>query len=182
MYHKEPRWLHDPIDVFRKVGTPELPSRPLIEYSLSTPGLHTLIIGIGQIDDNPMKCQLIQNFYSAQIKPNGMPDNERKRIEEQATLIKPKSNYFQMEKVGLTAPGNLRKEGNKIVWDTALAGDFAIKTYEVLINGKKAGEVKHQPQTLKSKPFAFEASIKSGDKVEVFAVDQSGGRVVAQLA
>ena len=47
MYHKEPRWSRDPNDVFRKVGTPELPSRPLIEYSLSTPGIHTLIIGIG---------------------------------------------------------------------------------------------------------------------------------------
>ena len=182
MYHKEPRWSRDPNDVFRKIGTPELPSRPLIEYSLSTPGIHTLIIGIGQIDDDPMKCQLIQNFYSAQINPNGMPENERKRIEDQATLIKPKSNYFQMEKVGLTAPGNLRKEGNKIVWDTALAGDAAVVTYEVLVNGIKAGEVKHQPQTLKSKPFIFETSFKTGDKIEVAAIDKSGGRAVAQLA
>jgi len=182
LYHKEPRWSRDPNDVFRKVGTPELPSRPLIEYSLSTPGIHTLIIGIGQIDDDPMKCQLIQNFYAAQIKPNGMPENERKRIEDQATLIKPKSNYFQIDKVGLTAPGNLRKDGNKIVWDTAFAGDTAVTTYEVLVNGKKAGEVKHQPQTLKSKPFTYEASIKSGDKVEVVAVDQSGERATVQLA
>ena len=159
-----------------------MPSRPLIEYSLSTPGIHTLIIGIGQIDDDPMKCQLIQNFYSAQIAPNGMPENERKRIEEQASLVKPKSNYFQMEKVGLTAPGNLRKEGNKIFWDTALAGDAAVATYEVLVNGIKAGEVKHQPQTLKSKPFSFETQLKSGDKVEVVAVDQSGGRAALQLA
>ena len=182
MYHKEPRWSSDPNDVFRKIGTPELPSRPLIEYSLSTPGIHTLIIGIGQIDDDPMKCQLVQNFYSAQIEPNGMPDSERKRIEEQATLIKPKSNYFQMEKVGLTAPGNLRKDGNKIVWDTALAGDAAVATYEVLVNGIKAGEVKHRPQTLKSQPFIFETLFKTGDKVEVVAVDQSGGRAAVQLA
>ena len=111
-----------------------------------------------------------------------MPENERKRIEEQATLLKPKSNYFQIEKVGLTAPGNLRRDGNKIVWDTAFAGDTAVTTYEVLVNGKKAGVVKHQPQTLKSKPFTFEASINSGDKVEVVAVDQSGGRAAVQLA
>jgi len=182
LYHKEPRWSRDPNDVFRKVGTPELPSRPLIEYSLSTPGIHTLIIGIGQIDDDPMKCQLIQNFYAAQIEPNGMPENERKRIEEQATHIKPNSNYFQMEKVGLTAPGNLRMEGTKILWDTAFAGDFPMKAYEILVNGKKAGEVKHRPQILKSRPFAFETSIKSGDKVEVAAVDQNGDRKVAQLA
>ena len=182
MYHKEPRWSRDSNDVFRKVGTLELPSRPLIEYSLSTPGIHTLIIGIGQIDDDSMKCQLVQNFYAAQIEPNGMPENERKRIEQQAALIKPKSNYFQIEKVGLTAPGRLRKEGSKIVWDTAFAGDEPITGYEVLVNGQKVGEVKHKPQTLKSKPFGFDASIKAGDKVEVVAIDQSGGKASAQLA
>ena len=111
-----------------------------------------------------------------------MPESERKRIEEQAMLIKPKSNYFQIDKVGLTAPGNLRKQGNKIVWDTAFAGDSAVTAYEILVNGKKVGEVKHKPQTLKTKPFAFEASIKGVDKVEVVAVDQSGGRAASELA
>jgi len=182
LYHKEPRWSRVPEDVFRKVGTPELPSRPLIEYSLTTPGVHTLIIGIGQINDDPMKCQLIQNFYAAQIDSNGMPEVERKRIEEQAQKVKPNSNYFQIEKVGLTAPGNLRKDGNKVIWDTAFAGDAALATYEVLVNGVKAGELPHQPQTLKSKPFAFETAINDGDKVEVVAVDQSGSRAVALLA
>ena len=182
LYHKEPRWSRVPEDVFRKVGTPELPSRPLIEYSLTTPGVHTLIIGIGQIDDDPMKCQLIQNFYAAQIDSNGMPEVERKRIEEQAQKVKPNSNYFQIEKVGLTAPGNLRKDGNKVIWDTAFAGDAALATYEVLVNGVKAGEIPHQPQTLKSKPFALETAINDGDKVEVVAVDQSGSRAVALLA
>jgi hypothetical protein len=159
-----------------------LPSRPLVEYSLTTPGIHTVIIGIGQIDDDPMKCQLIQNFYAAQISPNGMPEVERKRIEEQAQEIKPNSNYFQIEKVGLTAPGNLRKDGDKVIWDTAFAGDAALATYEVLVNGIKTGELPHQPQTLKSKPFAFETAINDGDKVEVVIVDQSGGRAVALLA
>ena len=182
LYHKEPRWSQKPDDVFRKIGNPELPSRPLVEYSLTTPGIHTAIIGIGQIDDDPMKCQLIQNFYAAQIEPNGMPETERKRIEEQATLIKPKSNYFQIDKVGLTAPGNLRKEENKVIWDTAFAGDVSISMYEILVNGTKVGEIAHQPQTLKSAPFVFDASINAGDKVEVVAVDQSGGKAAAQLA
>jgi len=84
-------------------------------------------------------------------------------------------------KFSLSTPGNLRKDGIKILWVTAFAGDAAVTNYDVLVNGKKAGEVRHQPQTLKSKPFTFEASIKSGDKVEVFAVDHSGGRVAAQL-
>jgi aryl-alcohol dehydrogenase-like predicted oxidoreductase len=181
IYHKEPRWSRTPEDVFRKIGTPELPSRPLIEYSLTTPGVHTLIIGIGQIDDDPMKCQLVQNFYAAQIKTNGMPETERQRIEEQATLIKPNSNYFQLEKAGITAPRNLRKEENKLIWDTAFAGDAPIISYEVLVNGVKVGEIAHQPQTLKSKPFMFDALLKPTDKIEVVAVDTSGGKAGIQL-
>jgi len=181
MYHKEPRWSNIADDVFRKVGTPELPSRPLIEYSLTTPGIHTLIIGIGQIDDDPMKCQLIQNFYAAQISPEGMPENERNRIEDQAGQLKPKSNYFQIDKIGLTAPGNLRKEENKIIWDTAFAGDAPLKSYEILVNGTKAGEFAHQPQTLKSKPFIFETPIREGDKIAVIAIDKNGDRAEAQL-
>ncbi len=181
MYHKEPRWSRQPDDVFRKIGSPELPSRPLVEYSLSTPGIHTAIIGIGQIDDNPMKCQLVQNFYAAQMKPLGMPDTERKRIEGQAATLKPKSNYFQMEKVGLTAPRNVRKDGSKILWDNAFAGDVAIKNYEVFVNGKKVGELPHKPQTLKSKPFVFEIHLKAGDEVEVAAIDQEGARASAKL-
>jgi hypothetical protein len=94
MYHKEPRWSQTPADVFRKIGTPELPSRPLIEYSLTTPGVHTLIIGIGQIDEDPMKCQLVQNFYDAQIEPDGMSAEDRKKIEEHAKMVKKESNYF----------------------------------------------------------------------------------------
>jgi hypothetical protein len=182
MYHKEPRWSREPADVFRKIGTPELPSRPLIEYTLTTPGIHTLIIGIGQIDDDPMKCQLVQNFYAAQIEPNGMPETERKRIEEQAASVKPNSNYFQIEKVGLTAPGRLRKEENKIIWDTAFAGDSPITGYEIVINGQKAGEVGHQPQILKSKPFVFEHQLNETDKVEIVAIDKSGARASATLA
>ena len=182
IYHKEPRWSREPADVFRKVGTPELPSRPLIEYSLTTPGIHTLIIGIGQIDEDPMKCQLIQNYYAAQIEPNGMPEDERNRIEAQALNVKANSNYFQIDKVGLTAPGNIRKEENKIIWDTAFAGDVAVAAYEVLVNGEKAGEVEHHPQVLKSKPFSFEASVKEGDKIAVVAVDKEGNRAESALA
>jgi hypothetical protein len=182
LYHKEPRWSSDPNDVFRKIGTPELPSRPLVEYSLTTSGIHTVIIGIGQIDDNPMECQLIQNFYAAQIKHGGMSENERTRIERQAKRVKANSNYFQMDKVGLTAPRNLRKSGNGIIWDNAFAGDVPVKHYEVLVNDKKAGLLAHKPQTLKSKPFIFETTINSGDKVEVVAIDTNGGRAIALLS
>lgn len=181
MYHKEPRWSREPADVYLKVGSPELPSRPLIEYTLTTPGIHTAIIGTGHIDDDPMKCQLTQNFYAAQIEHGGMPQGERSRIEEQAAKVKRESNYFQIQKVGLTGPRNLRASENKIIWDTAFAGDSPIATYEVMINGNKAGEVEHVPQTLKSKPFVFETEFNEADKVAVYAVDKKGAKMATQL-
>jgi len=182
IYHKEPRWSQTPADVFRKVGTAELPSRPLIEYTLTTPGVHTLIIGIGQIDDDPMKCQLVQNFYASQIEPDGMSADDRKKIEEHAKKVKANSNYFQMGKVGLTAPENVLVTENKVTWNTSFSGDEPITHYEVLINGEKAGDVEHTPQILKSKPFTFETSIKEGDKVAVLAVDKSGDKAEAVWA
>jgi predicted aldo/keto reductase-like oxidoreductase len=181
IYHKEPRWSQTPADVFRKVGTPELPSRPLIEYTLTTPGVHTLIIGIGQIDDDPMKCQLVQNFYAAQIEPDGMSADDRKRIEEQARKVKANSNYFQIDKVGLTAPEKVIIAENKVTWNTAFAGDDPISHYEVLVDGEMAGKVEHKPQVLKSKPFAFELE-KTDGEIVVATVDISGNRVKSKLA
>lgn len=174
MYHKEPRWSRTPEDVFRKVGTPELPSKPLIEYALTTPGIHTLIIGIGQIDDDPMNCQLVQNFYAAQIQPNGMSAEERLKIENQAKLVKPKSNYFQaIEKSGLSTPQNIKLADNKIAWDTAIAGDNPISHYEVIAGDKIIAKVEHKPQTLKSKPFEC-AMPETSDAIKVAAVDMAG--------
>ncbi|NOY95922.1 MAG: hypothetical protein GXO81_06020 [Chlorobi bacterium] len=181
MYHKELRWSHTPDDVFRKVGTPETPSRPLIEYSLTTPGVHTLIIGIGQIDDDPMKCQLIQNYYAAQIEPNGLSDEERLKIENMAARVKEgKTNYFQFDKVGLTPPRDVsvqEKNGKTIItWQTAYAGDNAISHYEIQVDGKIIGEVKHTPQALKKDPFVFETKKIDGAEIAVYTVDVAGDR------
>jgi hypothetical protein len=123
---------------------------------------------------------LIQNFYAAQIEPDGMPADERSKIEEQAAKIKADSNYFQMEKVGLTSPANLLLSDNKITWNTAFAGDFPISHYEVMIGGQLAGKVEHKPQVLKSRPFIFETD-KAGTGVAVVAVDKAGNRAEAVL-
>lgn len=181
LYHKAPTFSSSSDDVFLQVGTPELPSRPLIEYSLTTPGVHTAIIGIGHIDEDSQKCQLIQNFYAAQIEADGISELDRKKTEELTKTLKPNSNYFQLSKVGLTPPKNLRKEGNRILWDNAFAGDSPLKSYEILVNGVKVGEVQHQPQILKSKPFTYDISLNPDDKVEIAAVDQIGKRAVALL-
>lgn len=181
LYHKEPRWSSSTADLFLEIGTSELPSKSLIEYTLTTPGVHSAIIGIGHIDEDPQKCQLVQNFTGAQITPDGMSETERKEIEELTKTLKPKSNYFQLSKVGLTKPQNLRNEGNVVVWDNAFAGDAPIIAYEIFINNKKVGEVEHQPQTFKSAPFTFEFELKPGDKVEVASVDKNGARATGLL-
>jgi aryl-alcohol dehydrogenase-like predicted oxidoreductase len=182
MYHKKPDWSRAPEDVYRKVGSPELPSRPLIEYALTTPGIHTLIIGIGQIDEDPMKCQLVQNFYAAQIEPNGMTSEERKKMEDYAAQVKEgKTNYFQaIEKQGLSAPQKLRLTENKLIWDTAFADDMPISHYEIMAGGTLLGKVEHKPQILRSQPFFFELE-KPGDGILVAAVDKSGNRAEINL-
>ena len=128
MYSKGAHWSNQPSHVVRQVGSQELPFRPLIEYSLTTPGVSTLIIGIGQISDNPDECQLTQNIAAAQIKPDGLNETDRTAIEKTAARIKEgKTNYFQIEKGGLTAVRNvqLTKAGDQqviLTWDTAFAG------------------------------------------------------------
>jgi aryl-alcohol dehydrogenase-like predicted oxidoreductase len=178
LYHKSPGWSGSTNDLFLEIGTTELPSKPLIEYTLTTPGVHTAIMGIGHIDEDPEKCQLVQNLNAAQIQPDGMTESDRKNLEDLTKKIKPKSNYFQNPKVGLTKPRNLRNEGNTIIWDNAFADDAPVKSYEIFVNEIKVGEVDHQPQTLKSMPFTYDISGKAGDKVEVAAVDKDGNSAV----
>ncbi len=187
MYGKDLRWSRTPEDVFRKVGTSELPSKPLVEYVLTTPGVHTLIIGIGQIDEDPMNCQLVQNFYAAQVAPDALTEAERKEIEDHAAGVRAgKTNYFQIEREEMSSPRDLQlveEEGAaKLTWQTAFSDQEPISHYEVMINGEKAGQVEHKPQILKSKPFVFEGKVAKNDKVAVAAVDAAGNRKEASLA
>jgi len=181
MYHKNPDWSREPKDVYRKVGSPELPSRPLVEYALTTPGVHTLIIGIGQIDEDSMKCQLVQNYYAAQIEPDGMPAREREKIEDHAGKVKDgKANYFQViENEGLTPPQKPEvietDDKKRIIWQTAYAGNDPISHYEVIMDGEVVGKVEHHPQILKSRPFVYETD-KQADRIQVAAVDKKGKR------
>jgi aryl-alcohol dehydrogenase-like predicted oxidoreductase len=181
MYHKEPRYSRTPVDVYRKVGSPELPSKSLIEYALTTQGVHTLIIGIGQISDDPTKCQLIQNLSAAQIIPDGLSPEERRTIEENAKKARPDSNYFMtFPKEGLSAPRNAKRIENKLTWHTAIASDDPISHYEVYSDGKLVGKVEHHPQILKSKPFSIELE-KPGSKILIAAVDKAGNRAEIRI-
>ena len=188
MYTKGAHWSNHPSHVVRQVGSPELPFRPLIEYSLTTPGVSTLIIGIGQISDNPAECQLTQNITAAQIKPDGLSETDRTAIEKTASRVKEgKTNYFQIEKGGLTAARNIRlaKEGDqrvRLTWDTAFAGSNPIDHYEIWKNETRTGTVKHLPQTTKQ-PFVFTDSLAVTGKAEykITTVDRQGNRAESDV-
>ena len=179
MYTKYANWTREAKDVVRTVGDPKLPSRPLIEYSLSTPGISTQIIGVGHIDKEDQKCQLTQNISAAQIKPGGLSATERAEVEKMALAAKNgKTNYFQIPEGGLTGVTNLKGENIgenlKLSWNTAFAGNDLIDHYKIMYGDELKGEVKHKPQADKS-PFTFVADRQlSTEKIKVITVDESG--------
>lgn len=172
--------------VVRKVGSAGVPSRRLVEYALTTPGIHTAIIGTGQIDNDPAACQLRQNLAAAQIAPNGLSETDRREIEKLAGAIKEgKTNYYQDAARPLGAPRNpaLTSEergGRRLIrltWQTAYAGDEPLVRYEITRDGHKTGEVAHTPQ-VKATPFSFEDSISLSDSADyryrIAAIDAAG--------
>lgn len=157
-YHKDARFSRTPDDVYPGVGSPELPSRELIRYALSVPGVSTVIVGTGHIDDDAGKCQLTQNLAASQLeKP--LDKDAMAAIEARITAAgKDRANaYFQRKAVGLTPPRNVGVEADsamprlgrtavRITWDTAYAGAAPIERYDVLRDGEVVGSVPHTPQ------------------------------------
>lgn len=170
MYTKPAEWSENPGHVVRTVSGQGVTSRSLIQYSLTTPGVHLAIIGIGQISSNKDACQLTSNLEAAQIMPDGLSDNERAAIEEMAKKVKEgKTNYFQNSARPLTAPGKVavvqKNENNNrsitLTWDTAYAGDAPISAFEIWRDGMKIGENPFAPQ-ITTDPYTFTEQI--GDK------------------
>jgi hypothetical protein len=188
LYSKPATWSNRPEHVVRSVGDSTLPSRPLVEYSLSTPGIHTAIIGIGQIEEEPKACQLVQNLSAAQISPGGLSATDRRQIEILTSAVKGgKTNYFQLPKVDLTAPGNPRalqemkneKRLARLEWHTALAGDEPILHYEIWRDGQRVKQVAHHPQ-IDKKPFSFEEPLSDmgAHRYQIASVDAAGRKAL----
>jgi len=180
MYTKDAKWGNLPEEIVRTVGSEDLPSRPLIEHALTTPGIHTLIIGIGHIDEDPLKCQLVQNFYASQVSEDEFTDEERLELERLGLKAKGgETNYFQMAYQDLTPPRNIRLADNQqmqLCWDTPYAGDKPLSHYEILRDGALIHTMQHTPQISKG-PFTFELP-HQGHEYMVVAVD-AGGRKAA---
>jgi aryl-alcohol dehydrogenase-like predicted oxidoreductase len=184
MYTKQAMWSGKPEDVVRTVGSKNLPSRRLIEYTLTTPGVHTAIIGIGHIDDDSKKCQMRQNLSSSQIAANGLSDTDRQEIEKMTLSVKEgKTNYFQ-DPAGKLSPPRVVSVQQEIInnkrmielsWQTAYAGDKPIKNYEIWRDNVKIAQPVHSPQTSK-KPFTYKDELK--DRIphfyKIITVDEGG--------
>ncbi len=184
MYEKEATWTRGPDMVVRKVGSKTLPSRRLVEYALTTPGIHTAIIGTGHIDADAAACQMQQNLIAAQIEPNALSISDRREIERLAGTIKGgKTNYFQEPVQALGAPrdpgATQQMRGQKRVaqlhWQTAYAGDEPIVQYEIWRDNRKAGQIPHKPQVRRT-PFSFEEvlSDKTAHQYQIVTVDAAG--------
>lgn len=183
MYTKDAKWGNIPEEIVRTVGTDDLPSRPLIEYALTTPGIHTLIIGIGQIDEDPLKCQLVQNFYASQVSEDELTGEERFELEQLGLKAKDgETNYFQMAYQDLTPPRSpelINGDGIQLRWHTPYAGDQALSHYEIMRDGELAATLPHTPQISKT-PFTVDLPTE-GSEFQIVAVDAAGRKAGSEV-
>lgn len=198
MYGKDNHFSRQSSDVIRSVGSPAIPSAPLIRYSLSTPGISTAIIGIGHIDKDRKRDQLEQNLAASRFSGQ-MDDSERRRIEQLAARAKEGlTNYFQRKAEVLGAPRHTavsqKMEGDRrvalLTWQTAYAGDQPLSHYEIQRDEFRiadfgspphlntvVGRVEHRPQTT-MEPFTFQDPLKDQlpHRYRVIAIDAIGRR------
>ena len=154
-----------PETVVRTIGSRTLPSRPLVQYALTTPGIDTVITGVGYIDNDGEQCQLVQNLSAAQISADGFTDNNRRYVERFINAVKGgNTNYYQAAAIPLSPPrepvvAQTARDTQRIVrltWQTAYAGTEPIRGYEIRCDGRRIGRVLHAPQTTRRQPFVYE--------------------------
>jgi aryl-alcohol dehydrogenase-like predicted oxidoreductase len=191
MYSKDAFWSQEVEHLVHGVGSPELPSRLLVQYPLTTPGIHTAITGITDISDDESRCQLKQNFSAAQISTGDLSSGDRIEIEKiTATVKNGETNYFQDPAVGLGPARNFRVEqisenGNRkalLKWDNAFAGREPLAYYEILRDDRKIKQVEYKPQTTLS-PFEYTDPLSDtrDHSYRIITVDQSGAKAESEI-
>jgi len=187
MRDKNSRWSPNSGDILCKIGSKQISCRPFIEYALTTPGVHTVVIDIGTIDKDPVKCPLVQDFYAAQIPPDGMSEQQRLDAEAVGTFLirEGRIKYSLEEYQGLTAPQDiqLKHVGNTVnlSWAMAYAGENLISHYDILKNGNVVYKVEHKPLTTKVKMNYLDSSANQGDTYQVVTVDTKGNKKSSEL-
>jgi len=190
MYTKPAEWSNRSEHVVRTVGDNRLPSRSLIQYALTTPGVHLVITGIGQVSDEYAECQLSNNLDAAQILPDGLTESERTEIEEMAKKAKEgKTNYFQLPSISLTAPGevivkqNIENNVRNIVlgWSTAFAADAPLKSYEIWRDNNIVGELPFSPQlTTDHLSWSESLSDNTAHTYKIKIIDSTGREALSE--
>lgn len=184
MYTKPAEWSNSVGHVVRTIGDKNLPSKMLIQYALTTPGVDLVIIGIGQISDKFEDCQLCNNFQAAQIMPDGLTEDQRTEIEQMAAKVKGgKTNYFQKQAVALVPPQKVnvsKLNANKVVleWHTALAGSAALKAYEIWRDGNRITSIPFSPQ-LTTEPFKLTVATDKKTHSYIVKIIDADGREAA---
>lgn len=187
MYSKPSHWTQGPHEVVRTVGDNILDSKKLIQYSLTTPGVSTLIIGIGQISDDPEKCQLTQNIKHSQVNFGDLSETDRQQIEAMALLAKEgKTNYFQdgNARMAFVREPELIQDTEKgerrvtLKWHSAFSMKEPVKQYEVYRDNKLIKSFRHVTQTsLDAFDFFDFPKGKSTLNYKLVAVDVKGNKL-----
>ena len=113
MYGLERKFAGSPGQSVPTVGRKDkVPFEDFLRYTLSAPGMSTLIAGIGLSDKNndPQADQLVADLAACQA---GEPlvGAERRQIEDRvAALHGTETNFFQRTSSGFVAPRNVRLE------------------------------------------------------------------------
>jgi aryl-alcohol dehydrogenase-like predicted oxidoreductase len=155
MYGLEKKYASRPGQSVLSVGQPgKVSYEDFIQYSLSVPGVRTLITGIGLIhrSNDPNSDQIVANLAACQMH-DPMSRERRRRIEERtAALHGTDTNFFQRPSSGLLAPQSLQVERPsgkgpaKVLWSTAYAGADPIAKYEIWRREQLVASVPFSPQ------------------------------------
>ncbi|MCC6366372.1 MAG: aldo/keto reductase [Bryobacterales bacterium] len=187
MYGLEKKYASQPGQSVLSVGQKgKAPYQDFLEYSLSAPGVSTVIAGIGLIDktNDPTRDQLTANLAACQLR-EPLTSGRRRQIEEQvAVLHGTDTNFFQRPACGLLSPQSVKVARDsprgpvKVLWTTAYAAGEPMARYEIYRRDQKIAAIPYKPQ-LTEEPFAYTdaeapAADSGGIWYKVRAVDSSG--------
>ncbi len=154
MYGLEKRYAGRPGQQVLSVGQPgKVPYEDFVHYALGTPGMSTVIAGIGLMDkaNDPSRDQLLANIAACQIGEPQTADKRRQVEQRTAELHGADTNFFQRTASGLLAPETFRvedldQETTRLRWSTAYAGGHPLDRYEIYRRETKLAAIPFQPQ------------------------------------
>ena len=164
MYGLEKKYASQPGQSVLTVGQPgKVGFEEFLQYSLSVPGMSTVIAGVGLTDksDDPARDQLVADLAACQMR-DPLASSRLRDIEDRTVRLHgADTNFFQRPSSGLLPPQGVAVERTaegksvKVSWLTAYAAGDPLLRYEIYRREQKIGEVAFQPQ-ISETPFSFE--------------------------